>query len=97
MKFRVQVVYVQDDGTEQCCEVAEVERQQLVMETLGLSVAEGKTVLHGVQEFVTAQQTAADLHRRRTCAHCGERYQSKAAGRHTVNTVFGPVAVPNPR
>jgi hypothetical protein len=77
--------------------VAELERQQLVMETLGLSVGEGKTILHGVQEVVTAQQTAADLHRRRTCANCGERYQSKESGKHTVNTVFGPVAVPNPR
>src|SRR5215469_1781322 len=97
MKFRVEVVCMQDDGSEQRCDVVELERQQLVMETLGLSVAEGKTILHGVQEFVTAQQAVADLHRRRTCANCGERYQSKAAGMHTVNAVFGLVAVPNPR
>lgn len=93
MKFRVEVVCVQDDGSEQRCDVVELERQQLVMETLGLSVAEGKTILHGVQEFVTAQQTAADLHRRRTCTNCGKRYESKAGGQHTVNAVFGAVAV----
>ena len=58
MKFRVQVVCVQDDGSERCCDVMELERQQLVRETLGLSVAEGKAILHGVQEFVTAQQAA---------------------------------------
>jgi hypothetical protein len=37
MKFRVQVVCVQDDGSEQCCHVMEMERQQLVMESLGLA------------------------------------------------------------
>ena len=79
MKFRVEVVCVQDDGSEQRCDVVELERQQLVMETLGLSVTEGKTILHGVQEFVTAQQTAADLHRRRTCANCGGLRRQKIA------------------
>jgi len=39
MKSRVQVICVQDDPTEVCCDVAELERQQLVMEALGLSVA----------------------------------------------------------
>jgi hypothetical protein len=43
------------------------------------------------------QQAAEDLQRRRQCPSCGGRYQSKEAGMHTVNTVFGPVAVPNPR
>jgi hypothetical protein len=97
MKFRVQVICVQDDGTELCCNVAELEPQSLVMETLGLSVADGKSILHGVQEFVTAQQAAEDLQHRRHCPHCGERYRSKQAGTHMVNTVFGSVAVPNPR
>ena len=97
MKFRVQVVCVQDDGSERCCDVMELERQQLVRETLGLSMAEGKAILHGVQEFVTAQQAAEDLQRRRQCSHCGERYQSEEAGMHPVNTVFGPVAVPHSR
>ena len=46
MKFRVQVICVQDDRTEVCCDVAELERQQLVMEALGLSVADGKSILH---------------------------------------------------
>jgi hypothetical protein len=97
MRFRVQVVCLRDDGSEQRCDVMELERQQLVMETMGLSVAEGKTILHGVQEFVTGQQTAEDLQARNHCPNCGERYQSKESGKHTVNTVFGPVAVPNPR
>jgi len=37
------------------------------------------------------------LERQRNCPSCGQRYHSKEAGTSTVETVFGPVAVPNPR
>jgi hypothetical protein len=46
----VEVIGVQDDRAEQRCDVMEMERQQLVRETLGLSVAEGKP-------FCTAYQS----------------------------------------
>jgi hypothetical protein len=97
MKFRVEVICVNDDGAEQRQDVMELEREQLVMETLGLSLAEGKAILRGVQDFVTSQQVAEDLKRRRGCPSCSARYHSQAAGTSTVETVFGPVAVPNPR
>ncbi len=96
MKFRVEVVCLHDDG-EQRCSVMEMERAELAMETLGLSVAEGKTMLHGVQDFVASQQAMEDLKRRRNCPACGQQHHSKDGGTHTVKTVFGPVAVPNPR
>ena len=51
MKFRIQVVRVADDGAERMKEVMEFERQELAMETLGMSLAEGKAVLKGVQEL----------------------------------------------
>ncbi|MGH9401988.1 MAG: ISKra4 family transposase [Terriglobia bacterium] len=97
MKFRVEVISVNDDGAEQRHDVMEMERQQLAMETLGLSLAEGKAILRGVQDFVASQQTAEYLERQRNCPGCGQRYHSKEAGTSTVATVFGPVAVPNPR
>ena len=55
MKFRVEVVCVNDEGAEERREVTEIERQQLAMETLGLSLTEGKTLLQGVQGFVAAR------------------------------------------
>jgi hypothetical protein len=97
MKFRVEVICVNDEGAEQRHDVMELEREQLVMETLGLSMAEGKAILRGVQDFVTSQQISEDLKRRCLCPSCGARYHSHAAGTSTVETVFGPVAVPNPR
>jgi hypothetical protein len=66
MKFRVEVICLHADG-EQRCSVMEMERAELAMETLGLSVAEGKTMLHGVQDFVACQQAQEDLERRRHC------------------------------
>jgi hypothetical protein len=97
MKFRVEVICVKDEGAEQRRDVMQVERRELAMETLGLSLAEGKALLQGVQDFVASQQISEDLERRRRCANCGERHHSQAAGMSTVETVFGPVPVSNPR
>jgi hypothetical protein len=96
MKFRVEVVCFNDSG-EQRCRVMEIERAELAMETLGLSLMEGKTMLQGVQDFVACQQALDDLERRRACPACGQGYHIKSAGMHAVKTVFGPVAVSNPR
>jgi hypothetical protein len=67
------------------------------METLGLSLAEGKILLQGVQDFFVTQQVSEDLEQRRTCTHCGKRHSSKSGGTTPVKTLFGPVDVPNPR
>jgi len=97
MKFRVEVICVNDEGAEQRRDVMEMKRDELAMETLGLSLAEGKALLQGVQDFVASQQVSEDLKRHRNCPKCGQRYHSQAAGTSTVETIFGPVAVPNPR
>jgi hypothetical protein len=41
MKFRIQVVRVADHGAERTREMMEFDRQELAMETLGMSLAEG--------------------------------------------------------
>ena len=51
MKFRVEVICSDEEGVEQRCDVLEIERKQLAMETLGLSLAEGKAIL---QEYKTS-------------------------------------------
>ncbi len=79
MKFRIQVVRVADDGAERMKEGMEFERQELAMETLGMSLAEGKAVLKGVQELVAEQQAAEFLQRERTCRHCARHLSSKGA------------------
>ena len=87
MIFRVEVVCLSDGG-EQRCGVVEMERAELALETLGMSVAEGKAILHGIQEFVVAQQGIENLKRKRACPNCGRRYQQQGRwhtyGQHGV-------------
>jgi hypothetical protein len=52
MKFKIQVVAVSDDGWEQTQETASLERDDLQPETLGLTLAESKAILKGLQEIV---------------------------------------------
>jgi hypothetical protein len=52
MKFRIEVICVSEAGAEQRNEVRAIERQELAMETLGLNLAEGKSILEGLQDFV---------------------------------------------
>ena len=96
MKFRVEVVCINDGGQEHRSHVLEMERRQLAMETLGLTLCESKAMLESVQDFVVAQQVVEDLEQRR-CPNCGDRYTAKGGGTIGVKTLFGAVEVANPR
>ncbi len=88
---------VSADGTERRQEVMAIERMELVMETLGLNVKEGKALLERVQHLLVAHQVHENLEQHRLCSECGKRHTSKDAGVAPVKTVFGLVEVPNPR
>jgi hypothetical protein len=93
----VEVVCANADGDEHRRHVLTIERRELAMETLGMSLTEGKSLLAGVQDFVIAQQVREDLERRRVCPHCGKSHTSKDSGNTPVKTLFGLINVPNPR
>ena len=97
MNFRIEVICIGDDGTEQRREVLAVSKDALTMETLGLTLAEGKALVANVQSYVVEQQTTTYLAQHRHCAACGRKHLSKGQGRSIVHTIFGPVSVPNPR
>lgn len=97
MSIRVEVVCVNQDGSEQRREVLTLEQRELAMETLGMSLSEGKALLSGVQDFVVAQQAHEYLERHRACPQCLGQYIVKDCGSTMVSTVFGRVEVPNPR
>ena len=52
MQVKVQVVTLRDDGVESLHEVACVERDALTPASLGLSIADSKAILQGMQEVV---------------------------------------------
>src|SRR5215831_1512376 len=97
MKFRIQVVCINDAGHEHRSDLLEIERHQLAMETLGLNLCESKAMLESVQDFMVARQTAGDFEQRRHCPNCGARFTAKGGGTITVKTLFGAVEVANPR
>jgi hypothetical protein len=73
-----------------------IERQELTMETLGLTLAEGKALLAGVQDFVVAQPVQPALEQPRAGPHGGQPHTSKVAaiGQHAVGPGQGaPSAV----
>lgn len=97
MKIRIEVVCVSADGSEQRKQVQVIERQELAMETLGMSLAESKALLEAVQDFMIAFQVSDELEQRRACHECGQRHTAKESGSTRVKTLFGMMNVPNPR
>jgi len=73
MRFRVEVIYVNDEGTEQRHGVMEMKRRALARETLGLSLVEGQAILGGVPDYVASLQIREDLQCRRSCTARGQR------------------------
>lgn len=97
MKFKVQLVAVPDDGREEVEEVVSLEKEFSRIEDLGLTLAESKEILKGIQERVLERQTAGYVSGERCCEHCGRPRRKK--GHHDVafRTLFGKVALRSPR
>src|SRR5690349_10436367 len=70
------------DGSKVVTEVAIFEREALTDATLGLTLAESKTILAGMQEAMVAQQAAAYLATQQTCPLCGTSRRRK--GQHQI-------------
>ena len=97
MKFKVQVITLAGDGEESVREVASVERDDLSASSLGLSIADSKTILQGIQEVVVEWQMHDYLDAQRSCPDCGKLRHRKGAHYTVFRTVFGDVPVESPR
>ena len=98
MKVRIQVIIESDSGEQELLEeVASVQRDALRSEDLGLTLAEAKAMLAGVQRTMITAQAHAYVAQQRVCPSCGTSYAYK--GQHTivVRMLFGTVRVPSPR
>src|SRR3712207_688866 len=65
--------------------------------TLGLSLAESKQLLAGIQREIVAAQARVHAARRPACPGCGAACRVKDYRPHAVATLFGQVAVRLPR
>jgi hypothetical protein len=71
MICKIQVVTLGEDGREEAREIARLERTDLKPETMGLTLAEGKAILKGLQAIVVEGQVSAHLAAQRPCPDCG--------------------------
>src|ERR1044071_10508197 len=65
--------------------------------TLGLSLAEGKQLLAGVQQELVAAQARRHAARRPACRSCSMTCRIKDYRQHAIATLFGQVVVRLPR
>ena len=77
--------------------VAQVERPMIAPEEIGLSLEEGKTILHQVQARVIQTQADVLVAAHWRCDLCGRRQRIKDRRSRCVRTVFSAVQVSSRR
>jgi hypothetical protein len=98
MKIKIQITVESNNGQLNVFqEVAHLDRGTLRPETLGLTLAEARSILAGIEQTVVEQQAAEFIAQQRACSHCGHERSCK--GRHHIvfRTPFGKLRLESPR
>jgi hypothetical protein len=97
--WMVRLVKIEADGENQSIDVATINRPDDLVEiaNLGLTLAEGKRLLAGLQQQIVAAQAKDHAIRRPNCRSCGLVCRVKDYRDHAVATLFGQVRVRLPR
>jgi hypothetical protein len=99
MKWRVMVELGGAEGTVQVHEVSAggSTTVECSAETLGLTVAEGKMTLAGLQRHLVQAQANEHCQSRRRCRHCGAQRPLKDFRHRRLTSLYGVVEVRSPR
>jgi hypothetical protein len=98
MKIRVQVLFESEaEGTDSFENIVCLERGDLRPENLGLTLAEAKSILAGVQKSMVERQTEEFLHQEACCPHCEKRRLHKGHHTLTYRTLFGKLRLHSAR
>lgn len=90
MKVRVQVVVESDQGESKIVkEIAQIEREVLQPENLGLSLAEAKTLLQNIQHTLVEQQVSEYEAQHQSCSFCEKKLLHKDRRTIVYRTLFG--------
>src|SRR5258706_1370102 len=97
MKIKIQITVESDKNQGVVQEVAHLDRGTLRPETLGMTLAEARAILAGIERTVVEQQAGEFRVQQRTCSHCGHERSCK--GRHHIvfRTPFGKLRLESPR
>ena len=97
MKLQIRLVVIADNEPEQVHEIASPQRTELKLETLGMTLTEGQTILREIQRVVVERQVAECLEPYQHCSACGQPQRGKGQHDLSMRTVFGKMAIPSPR
>src|SRR4051794_26351352 len=95
----LRLVEIGAEGEGSCADVVEISRPDGLVDIadLGLTLAEAKLVLAGVQREIVAAQARDHAVRRLGCRGCAGVCRVKDYRQHAIATLFGQVAVRLPR
>src|SRR5918994_7380116 len=95
----VKLVSIGAEGEEHSTDVMRIAKPDDLTDlaSLGLTLAEGKRLLAGVQREIVAAQARVHAVRRPECRGCGAACRLKDYRQHAIATLFGQVAVRLPR
>ncbi len=98
MKVKVQIVIEHEAFAEPIVEeVACLSRGDLLPETLGLTLDEGKELLANIQTKLVSHQAAVYVEEQRPCPHCGQRRSNKGSHEIIFRSLFGKLRILSPR
>lgn len=98
MKFKVQLVIESESGVPLLIqEVAEIEKDSLQPENLGLTLAEAKELLQNTQHSIASQQITQYQKQQELCSHCGKKLCHKDKRTIVYRTPFGKLQLQSQR
>jgi hypothetical protein len=104
MKITIQIVLQNRLGDGEDRQVEEIfsferseEDDKLAPESLGLSLAEAKSLLAGVQKKLVSTQVANYLSQKSDCPQCKKAYQHNSRHKISFSTLFGKLKLDSPR
>ena len=99
MAWVLRLVEIGAEGEGRCADVMEISRPDSLddIADLGLTLADARLVLAGVQREIVAAQARVHAVHRPACRSCGTACRVKDYRQHAVATLFGQVTVRLPR
>ncbi len=98
MKVKIQVIVEsKNDEAPIVEELAELSRDDLTPETLGLTLDEAKNLLANLQSTMVTQQVDQYVEKQRRCTHCGKSRPRKGHHQIVYRTLFGKMKLQSPR
>jgi transcriptional regulator with XRE-family HTH domain len=97
LRYRIQLVAVDDDGREETIEVAALSKKMSLPEHVGLTLVESKLLLRQVQRAIVEKQVEAYLATRQACERCNKKLRRKDDQAMVLRSLFGNVPLVGPR